>query len=485
MCDETDRPLGGVSGAGQRPRTWARALGLVVLAALSIAAVAAASASVAAIPSPGHADRGSGLAAPLQNVVRPEASAHAAEGSSTTTTQPLGRSVSYQAAAVAGGRAIPPLAVALHTSPSSTLTTTTIHTPTSGVGSGAFVGRKGTLLTYEGAPFRLIGINAPQLATYYPVNGGCGAQIDPAAFFASLPPHTAVGVGFQQDETVNATTGARDWRGLDRVVQAAEQSPTRPLLVVSLANQGGICDANVWKGSAWYTSGYRTPQNDLDNTPRQSYLDYMQSVVARYRDSPAIAMWEPVGEPEASDCLPGYVGPQCYGHGTCPADAASVLRQFFDTVGERIHAIDPNHLVGDGVLGGTQCGWTGPGPALVDGSPGIDVLTYHDYTAETAPPVPPALNERLTLASELGKPLVIGEVGMDAGTAPGCASKAERAQEMTAKLSADVSVGLAGFMLWAYGGAPSQLPGCDYYLMDDDPTMTLLRGSAGDMWPGR
>ena len=103
MCDETDRPLGGVSGAGQRPRTWARALGLVVLAALSIAAVAAASASVAAIPSPGHADRGSGLAAPLQNVVRPEASAHAAEGSSTTTTQPLGRSVSYQAAAVAGG----------------------------------------------------------------------------------------------------------------------------------------------------------------------------------------------------------------------------------------------------------------------------------------------------------------------------------------------------------------------------------------------
>jgi hypothetical protein len=338
-------------------------------------------------------------------------------------------------------------------------------------------------LVFQGKPFRLLGINAPQLATFYPVNGGCGAQIDPSAFFSTLSPHTAVAVGFQQDEAVNATTGARDWRSLDRVVSAAEASPSRPLLVISLANQGGVCDANVWKGRAWYAGGFRTEENDLDRLPRQSFWDYMRAVVDRYKDSPAIAMWEPVGEPEASDCLPGYVGPQCYGHDTCPPDASAVLRRFFDEVGAEIKSIDPNHLVGDGALGGTQCGWTGDGPQVIDQSPGIDVLTFHDYSGYAGALEPPELGARLELASGVGKPLVVGEVGLSAGSSPACTSKGVRARRMLDKLDADIVAGAAGFMVWAYGGPVSPEPRCDYYVMDDDPTMALLRANASAMWP--
>jgi hypothetical protein len=210
----------------------------------------------------------------------------------------------------------------------------------------------------------------------------------------------------------------------------------------------------------------------------------MTSVVTRYRNSTAIAIWEPVGEPEASSCEPGYIGGECYGHTACPADASAVLRQFFDNVGAMIHRLDPNHLVGDGALGGSQCGWTGTGPQLIDSSPAINVVSYHDYWGMTAPPMPVELAGRIALAMSIGKPLFVGEVGMDAGTAAGCAPLNARASEMRAKLDAALHDGVAGWLLWAYGGSPARRPNsCDLYLMGDDPAMSLVASAESYMWP--
>jgi hypothetical protein len=342
---------------------------------------------------------------------------------------------------------------------------------------------KGSQFELDGKPFRLIGINAPQLATYYPVNGGCGAQVDPLTFFNELPLDTTVRVGFQQDAIVNAQTGQWDWRGLDRVVDAAQASPKHPLLIVSLASQGGTCDANVWKSAAWYQGGYMQPANDYDHLPRQSYWNFMTAVVTRYKSSTAIAMWEPVGEPEADTCDAGLVGGQCYGHNVCPPNASQILRQFFDTVGGQIHKLDPNHLVGDGALGGGQCGWTGTGPAVIDASPAINAVSYHDYWATTAGPLPAELAGRIALAKSVAKPVFDGEVGMDAGTAAGCASLSQRATEMQAKLTAGVNAGLAGFLMWAYGGPAQVRTACDDYIMDNDPSLALVARNAGSMWP--
>ena len=108
----------------------------------------------------------------------------------------------------------------------------------------------------------------------------------------------------------------------------------------------------------------------------------MNALVSRYADSPALGMWEPMSEAEASDCPAGFEeNDECGGHQTCPdeAAAASALDYFFTTVGAQIHVLDPEHLVEAGLIGGGQCGTSDADYQSVGASPGIDVLSIHDY----------------------------------------------------------------------------------------------------------
>ena len=68
-----------------------------------------------------------------------------------------------------------------------------------------------------------------------------------------------------------------------------------------------------------------------------SYWNYLNALVSRYADSPALGMWEPMSEPEASTCPAAYEPSNCEGHQTCPDEAAATaaLDYFFTTVGAR------------------------------------------------------------------------------------------------------------------------------------------------------
>ena len=92
-----------------------------------------------------------------------------------------------------------------------------------------------------------------------------------------------------------------------------------------------------------------------------SYWDYLQAIVSRYATSPALGMWEPMSEAEASNCSQQYQPTSCSGRQSGPDEAAAAasLRYFFDTVGGEIHALDPRDLVESGLLGGGQCGSQG------------------------------------------------------------------------------------------------------------------------------
>ena len=94
--------------------------------------------------------------------------------------------------------------------------------------------------------------------------------------------------------------------------------------------------------------------------------------------------------------------------------AASALRYFFDTVGAEIHALDPKHLVESGLLGGGQCGTQGSDYQYVSASPGIDVLSYHDYYGPAALGGDQwnGLAVRFAQMAALGKPIIAGEVGL-------------------------------------------------------------------------
>ena len=334
----------------------------------------------------------------------------------------------------------------------------------------------GADLVLGGKEVRLTGINLPQAGTEPTVNAGCGAGIDLDRVLAQLPPRSLVRVFFGQDLTLNATTGQRDWRGLDRVVAAAETSPSQPLLVVGLTNQWGICDGAEFKGHAWYAGGFRTNvPAGLTEPGRVPYLHYLHEVVRRYGTSPAIVMWEPVGEPEASACTPGPTNSGCYGDAlTCPADASVVLGQFFTEVTAVVRRHAPGRLIGSAAIGGNQCGWAGPQGRALMGHTDIDVLTVHDFRQQ--PGLDEVGRETMRWAEQIGKPVLLEEIGLTAQDHADCMSKQERAQRLTDKINEAARAGADGWLLWAFGEATTA---CDMYIGFEDPSFALLQGPLG------
>lgn len=339
-----------------------------------------------------------------------------------------------------------------------------------------FVSAQGTKLYLNGQQYQFTGVNAFNLATYPGFNAGCGGYVENLDnFFSKLRPNSVVRFwAFQGAAATNVKTKKLDWAGLDRVVNAAQKNGKKLILV--LGNQDGHCDDGHYKDISWYQGGFEQSFNDIDNglTPL-SYRDYVKAVVSRYKDSPAIAMWEPINEPAAGTCTSG-TGYQCYSHLECKDESASAaaLKSFFDTIGDTIKGIDPNHLISSGALGNGQCGTVYGDYQVVHASRGIDVGSYHDYDAVNQP-IPGdewnGLQMRINQMASLNKPLYIGEVGMIANGS-NCMSLQDRANKMKAKMDAQFGAGIAGITPWSYtaGGYSS----CNYDIIANDPLVTLL-----------
>ncbi len=322
---------------------------------------------------------------------------------------------------------------------------------------------EGNQLMLYGQPYRFFGVNAYELATDWGVNAGCGGMLSNQeldSFFASLPPNTLVRFwAFQGNLATNDATHQLDFAPLDRVVNAAAAYGQR--LIFVLGGQGNMCDGGHWQDPSWYSGGFMDVFNDSSDSNGRaldplSYWQYVQDIVTRYRDSPAVGMWEPISEAEASTCPAQFQPVDCSGHQTCPDEhaAALALRHFFDVVGGQIHALDPNHLVESGLLGGGQCGTQGSDYEYVSASPGIDVLSVHDYY-----PADDTLGGdqwnglavRFAQARALDKPMIVGELGIEAvagSSTGGCVSLAKRAADIGAKLDATFAAGSSGALFW-------------------------------------
>ena len=342
------------------------------------------------------------------------------------------------------------------------------------------ISASGTQLYLNGAPYHFVGVNAYEAGTEWGTNAGCGADLSDAQLdelFASLPRNSLVRFwAFQGTIATNFTTHQLDWGPLDRVFAAAASYGQR--LIVVLGGQGSGCDGGHWQDPSWYDGGFRQVFNDPTTTDGRdltplSYWDYVQAIVSRYASSPALGMWEPMSEAEASTCAPQYQPLNCSGHQTCPdeAAAAAALRYFFDTVGGEIHTLDPKHLVESGLLGSGQCGTVFNDYQYVSASPGIDVLSYHDYygTSPMGGDQWNGIGKRLSQSVALGKPIIAGESGLIAGTGPGCMSDADRAASFAAKEQAEFSGGASGILLWNW--VPALSTTCSYDEAPADPVM--------------
>jgi mannan endo-1,4-beta-mannosidase len=361
-----------------------------------------------------------------------------------------------------------------------TTTTTSIRPLTTTIANSSNIEASGTQLFLDGSVYRFLGVNAYEAATEWGVNEGCGADLSDTELnqmFASLPPNSLVRFSaFQGTMGSNVYTHQLDWGPIDRVFAAATAYHQR--LIPVIGSQAGGCDGGDWKGLSWYQGGFMDvaspPIYTNDTEPTLlSYWAYLQDIVNRYKNSPALGMWEPMAEGEASTCPVQFQGPNCYGHQTCPDEvaAAAAIRYFYDTVGAEIHALDPNHLVESGLLGGGQCGTQGSDYQYVSASPGIDVLSYHDYYG--AVPIGGdqwnGLAVRFAQAAALGKPIIGGEVGLDADGSAGCMSVATRNADFASKIQAQVSAGSSGILAWDWVPNPAET--CNYDIGPTDPLM--------------
>lgn len=331
------------------------------------------------------------------------------------------------------------------------------------------MGVSGTALTLDGRPWWPIGINAYQLATDWSINAGCGAQVDLDEYFSRLRPHSLTRYNAYSSFAVNKHSGQLDFTALDAVVRAAERHGQ--LLIAVLTSDEGGCENGYVKQNSWYAGGWRTETSHGLPMPFQEWLD---TAVKRWGGSPALAGWTAVGEPEPSNC-----GDQdCHWTGrSCEVNSAHMLRAFFDATGTRIRELDPGTVIFSGLAGGGQCGATGDDYEMVNASPGVDVLEYHYYKGTDSWPGNEfdGLARRLQQARTVGKPLLIAEYGMEAGS---CASLEDRRQIMSNALPRVRAEGAAGVMFWSFVPDPRPLE-CTLDIGPTDPLMTMVGAAPG------
>ncbi|RJO79447.1 beta-mannosidase [Nocardia panacis] len=311
------------------------------------------------------------------------------------------------------------------------------------------------------------GFNAPQLGTRYSINVGCGAETDADAYFERLPPNSLTRFNLFQALAVDKTNNTMNFQAVDAVFRAAERS--RQLVLPVLAPQDGGCDDDRFKQHDWYIDGW-TATEPVPGRAVLSFRDWVATAVDRWKDVPVLAGWELMGEAEASVCGDAECSAA---RRTCPADAARVLRQFMDRAGGLVRERDPGRIIFAGFAGGGQCGTAGEDYRYVGASPKLDVLDYHDYSPDltTLPGNSwDGLAVRLRQARELGKPLLIGEVGVKAG---GCESLAARRVDLGRKLTTQRDAGAAGALLWAFVPDPRSSE-CTWDIGPEDPLWGLV-----------
>ena len=345
---------------------------------------------------------------------------------------------------------------------------------------------RGSALLVNGQPADLVGVNARGLASDAGSTSTCSSpntDSQVTEVIDSLPPGAVVRFeAFQGGYATNPTTGSLDFAGIDRVFADAEAHGV--LLIPVLANEWGQCDDGQQKSLDWFGGGFAAaaPPSLASAaglpTPTLSYQSYVQAFVERYRSSPALAMYEPIGEPDASTCTGNATLDGCSTPWVCDEPAAtSALRSFYDTIGADIDALDPAHLIEAGFGSNSACGLEGADLSTVAASSGIDVLSFHDYNGAIPLDTQPAGSspaDEISRAADMGKPIIDAEVGIEASsTDASCVTPAVRADELRHKEQAQIAAGVSGFLVWNEESAFSGTT-CDQTITPTDPVLAAV-----------
>jgi len=217
----------------------------------------------------------------------------------------------------------------------------------------------------------------------------------------------------------------------DYLLNVAEDHNVRVIPV--LENNWTHCTEGGDKDEDWYNTGYLSPYGDYT----LSLKDYAEVVGDRYKNDTRIAMWQIMNE----------AGPV----GTCSSTADETMLAMADDIATAIQAIDVNHLVSFGTMGGGQCGASGDEYETLHALDSIDICEYHDYNDITDPTPGDqwnGLQVRLDQCEGLDKPIFIGEAGM--GLVEESITAQQRADYFEAKIGAFYNAGGVGYLIWSY-----------------------------------
>ncbi len=324
-------------------------------------------------------------------------------------------------------------------------------------------------LYLDGEEYTFVGVNAYGAANNE--NYSCGSQAnhgdEPDAYldslFSTLSENGLNTVRFWAFQAF--TDNGTDFRTFDRVFHYANLYGMKVIPV--LENQWDHCPGNIYKESDWYGTGYQEPYGGSV----LSFPEYVTAVAARYRNEPAIAMWQLMNEAESKPCGQRE---------SCDPTLESTanLLSFAAEMSALIKSVDGNHLVSLGTMSTGQPGTAGRSLFDLHHLETIDVVEAHDYhhPEEALPAGRHSIAAALSLADALGKPFFIGEAGI---TADSEEEKQERAGLFDAKISALFGRGGDGYLIWEWSNPEYDRECGGYCFSEGDPLLDVLESYSG------
>jgi endo-1,4-beta-mannosidase len=351
--------------------------------------------------------------------------------------------------------------------------------PGAAVASSGFVARSGQQLLLNGLPFRFVGFNLWRAnvtswnqppSTGYDLNDGTTLDTTLKDIKATGPKLNVFRAWFMQQFALHngAHTGAYDWSAFDKTLQVAQANGFKVIAVLDdqwSYETDGTDSGSGWLPSTWYQTGYKT--GPFTSYEYYSYRQFVQDVVSRYKNNPAILAWEMVNEPEVASS-----------DGVCVSNSESIMASFVHDIGGLIKSIDPNHLVSLGASGNGMCGTIEGDYQTVMSDPSIDLCSFHDYygpTNITANNTWNGLNVRIQQCGALNKPVYVGEMGIHSGATPCNGDLTCRASYLGQKLAAAFAMpGVVGYLPWQFDDRGSGYNGDDYNYGPGDPGIATL-----------
>lgn len=349
----------------------------------------------------------------------------------------------------------------------------------------SFVRTAGTAFRIDGSDFRFVGVNIYDAAATdrYSCNAGARMSDDELRSTLTFLRDTA-GVSVVRFWAYQTYTQAgTDWTGVDRVIRIARDLDIRVLPV--LEDGPGNCTTSSdrvpkakYRGDTWFSTGYREPYGNAS----MPYRDYVRVITAHYAADPTIMGWSMMNEADTS---------------ARDDRGRSVLVSFAQDIAGVIRQVDSNHLITLGTQSNGAPGASGPDFRAVYSLPDLDFSEVHDwgYWGADDEPMPGADSGRppdpasaacavsnapiacsFAVAPQLGKPLLVGEAGIDGRDAT---ERATRARQLGAKMNAAFAAGAGGYLVWHVN--TTMTDGYDVLVDRPDPLFGVLHRTAASI----